>query len=428
MNADDLAMLCSALSVKEKEQPVRVLNTKLKDQGARKLSLCLVGKIFTSKLVNRAAFIDVMLSVWRVNEGVDIEWADGNIFVLHFKNLEDRSRIISGGPWNFDRAIILFEEPSGDGDIMSMRECTETGDIREVTSEASLRLNVWLRTGKNQAVEDASSGDQWRKKCQASDQRKIEGRIGAKHGCMGTEKEIINSDKKVLNKEKNSGGVIIDSGEKQKELIRGEDSRSVCAPGGMEILNDSTQSHEMEISVDHLYHIGPAQDGPPIKLVVEEPMRDAENINNDSRGPDPCPKSNSSRPTTLKQKPIRWKRIAREKKPIEKDSDLGERKIRLKNVESVSNEVLEFSRKRYGESEIESGSIDCKKKKAESGLEIGNVNKIVGSFAFISSSEDSLSGLEIVSNVHGDNDEVKVLERQGSKEEKTGDDDDDSDE
>ncbi|KAK2652652.1 hypothetical protein Ddye_012508 [Dipteronia dyeriana] len=121
MNVDELAVLCSALSVMEKERHVRILDTKLKDQGARRLSLCLVGEILTSKLVNRKALIDVMTSIWHVNEGVDIEWAEGNIFVIHFKNGVDRSRLIAGGPWNFDRAIIVFEVPSGDGDIQSMR-------------------------------------------------------------------------------------------------------------------------------------------------------------------------------------------------------------------------------------------------------------------------------------------------------------------
>ncbi|KAK3211797.1 hypothetical protein Dsin_016503 [Dipteronia sinensis] len=120
MNADELAMLCSALSVEEQKRPVRILDTKLKDQGVRRLSLCLVEKILTTKLVNRVAFINVMTSIWRVNEGVDFEWAEGNTFAIHFKNLEVRIRIIAGGLWNFDRAIVVFEEPSGDRDILSM--------------------------------------------------------------------------------------------------------------------------------------------------------------------------------------------------------------------------------------------------------------------------------------------------------------------
>ncbi|KAK0592160.1 hypothetical protein LWI29_014327 [Acer saccharum] len=121
MNADELAMLCGALSVNEKERPVRILDNNLIDKGAQRLSLCLVGKVFASKLVNRAAFIDVMTSVWRVNEGKI------TTILLRYERLLD---------YCFKCSRLGH----------SMRECTDIGDIKDVTSEANMRLNVWLRT------------------------------------------------------------------------------------------------------------------------------------------------------------------------------------------------------------------------------------------------------------------------------------------
>ncbi|KAK0601645.1 hypothetical protein LWI29_026071 [Acer saccharum] len=44
MKAEELAMLCGALSIKEKERRVGTLDTKLKEKGEQLLSLCLVGK------------------------------------------------------------------------------------------------------------------------------------------------------------------------------------------------------------------------------------------------------------------------------------------------------------------------------------------------------------------------------------------------
>ena len=67
MNADELVRLCSAVSVKEREGPVKTLDVGLKDKGEQRLSLCLVGKILATKLVNRLAFIDVMTSIWCVD-------------------------------------------------------------------------------------------------------------------------------------------------------------------------------------------------------------------------------------------------------------------------------------------------------------------------------------------------------------------------
>ncbi|KAK0589012.1 hypothetical protein LWI29_008492 [Acer saccharum] len=108
-------MLCSALSIREKERPIGTLDNNLKVKGESVLSLCLVGKILTTKAVNKDAFINVMTSIWRTREEVDIEALEGNVFAFHFKNSEDRKRIQSGGPWSFDRALIALEEPTGAG-------------------------------------------------------------------------------------------------------------------------------------------------------------------------------------------------------------------------------------------------------------------------------------------------------------------------
>ncbi|KAK3192989.1 hypothetical protein Dsin_024299 [Dipteronia sinensis] len=121
MNADDIALMCDAISLKEKARPVCVLDTKLKDRGEKRLALCLVGKILTTKLVNRNVFVNVMNRIWRVDGGVEIEPIKGNIFAFFFKNAEDRQRVLNGGPWSFDRAIIVFEKPAGTGDVLDMK-------------------------------------------------------------------------------------------------------------------------------------------------------------------------------------------------------------------------------------------------------------------------------------------------------------------
>ncbi|KAK3219548.1 hypothetical protein Dsin_013518 [Dipteronia sinensis] len=113
MNFEELAMLCSALSIKEKERLAGTLDSNLKEKGERLMFLCLVGKVLTNKLVNKDALINVLTTIWRANEGVEIEVLEGNVFAFYFKNTEDMKYIQSRGPWTFDRAIIAFEEPSG---------------------------------------------------------------------------------------------------------------------------------------------------------------------------------------------------------------------------------------------------------------------------------------------------------------------------
>ncbi|KAK2654951.1 hypothetical protein Ddye_008003 [Dipteronia dyeriana] len=65
MNADDIAALCAAMSLKELEEPVRKLEGDLKNDGERKLSLCLVGKVLANKLIHRDVFQRVLLRIWK---------------------------------------------------------------------------------------------------------------------------------------------------------------------------------------------------------------------------------------------------------------------------------------------------------------------------------------------------------------------------
>ncbi|KAL5841759.1 hypothetical protein ACOSQ3_012362 [Xanthoceras sorbifolium] len=49
MSFKDIADLCHSLSLEDNEEPVKKLNICLKEIGARKLALCLVGKLFSNK-------------------------------------------------------------------------------------------------------------------------------------------------------------------------------------------------------------------------------------------------------------------------------------------------------------------------------------------------------------------------------------------
>ncbi|KAK2658544.1 hypothetical protein Ddye_005077 [Dipteronia dyeriana] len=121
METDELERLCSALSIKELEGPVTTLDEGMKASRERKLALCMVGKVLTTYVVNKDAFIRVFYSLWKVNDGFEIELAEGNTFTFQFFNMEDRNRIINGGPWNFDRAMVFLEVMPLDGDIANLR-------------------------------------------------------------------------------------------------------------------------------------------------------------------------------------------------------------------------------------------------------------------------------------------------------------------
>ncbi|KAL5757093.1 hypothetical protein ACOSQ2_021839 [Xanthoceras sorbifolium] len=41
-------------------------------------------------------------------------------FVFYFTNAMDRKRVLEGGPWNFDNALLVLEIPTGFGDLTDM--------------------------------------------------------------------------------------------------------------------------------------------------------------------------------------------------------------------------------------------------------------------------------------------------------------------
>ncbi|TXG57544.1 hypothetical protein EZV62_015373 [Acer yangbiense] len=120
MGLDDITKLCKNIARLETEGPVQRLQEGLKSAGLERLSLSLVGKVITNKLVNSSIFRDVFRKIWWTKGRVEIEAASNNVFTFQFEKAEDRCRILAGGPWTFDGALIVLEKPIGKGDVQDM--------------------------------------------------------------------------------------------------------------------------------------------------------------------------------------------------------------------------------------------------------------------------------------------------------------------
>ncbi|KAL5764142.1 hypothetical protein ACOSQ2_016736 [Xanthoceras sorbifolium] len=113
MDAEEVARLCALLSLVDAATTVTKIEGTLKNVGDRKLALCLVGKVWTNKQVNQEAFRETIPKIWRTKQEVQVEVIQENIFVFHFYNSEDRQRVRIGGPWSFDRGLLVLEELEG---------------------------------------------------------------------------------------------------------------------------------------------------------------------------------------------------------------------------------------------------------------------------------------------------------------------------
>ncbi|KAL5743937.1 hypothetical protein ACOSQ2_027053 [Xanthoceras sorbifolium] len=121
MDLEEIAKLCAAMSIVDIEAPVVRVEGKLKEVGDKKIGLCLVGKVITNKQVNRDAFWGIIPKIWRTTQEFDIEVLKENTFIFQFHNQLDRKRVLAGGPWSFDRGLLVLEEPSRAGHLTDMK-------------------------------------------------------------------------------------------------------------------------------------------------------------------------------------------------------------------------------------------------------------------------------------------------------------------
>ncbi|KAL5756968.1 hypothetical protein ACOSQ2_021714 [Xanthoceras sorbifolium] len=93
----------------------------MKDDVLKTISLWLVGKLLSTKLMNRDVFHSLIAKIWRTTQAIEVENVRENVFAFHFQNTADHQRVFIRGPWNFDNALLVLEAPSGSGDFADMQ-------------------------------------------------------------------------------------------------------------------------------------------------------------------------------------------------------------------------------------------------------------------------------------------------------------------
>ncbi|TXG72260.1 hypothetical protein EZV62_000839 [Acer yangbiense] len=193
MKSNELAKFCGALSIKEKEQQVGTLDSNLKEKRVHLLSLCLVGGPWTfdkaiiafeepSGMGDIADLKFNRVEFWVQIHNLPLLCLTEDIGTFLGKMIGEVSDVDLltakniGGTFIRVRVAVSLDEPLmrslrvdllGSGTITtmllryerlldycfrcsklghSMRDCSETGDGKEGTTEAQLRLNVWLHS------------------------------------------------------------------------------------------------------------------------------------------------------------------------------------------------------------------------------------------------------------------------------------------
>ncbi|TXG66528.1 hypothetical protein EZV62_007803 [Acer yangbiense] len=143
MSEPEIAQLYANLSLADEDGEVHdIPSGEIRDEEVA-VGLCLVGKILSSKKVNRDAFIHLIEQLWSPFGRVGIELVEVNVFLFKFNNQEERNRIWQRGPWYFDKSLIVLVKPKGMGH--ASKDCEDVEAKREALERVSTKFGSWMR-------------------------------------------------------------------------------------------------------------------------------------------------------------------------------------------------------------------------------------------------------------------------------------------
>lgn len=98
--------LYSRLTIEEEEADEIILGT---DEVVKKSTeFVLVGRFLTEKNLNFNAMQNVIASLWRPIEGMEVHDIGGQRYVFILYHIMDVKKVLEGGPWSFDKSLLVL--------------------------------------------------------------------------------------------------------------------------------------------------------------------------------------------------------------------------------------------------------------------------------------------------------------------------------
>lgn len=91
----------------EDEGGIVVANTEIVEQ---KQTYVLIGKFLTEKNINFHAMQNIMATLWRPKEGMEVHDIGGMRYSFVFFHKMDIQKVIDGGPWSFEQATLVLHQ------------------------------------------------------------------------------------------------------------------------------------------------------------------------------------------------------------------------------------------------------------------------------------------------------------------------------
>ncbi|KAJ4831163.1 hypothetical protein Tsubulata_030967 [Turnera subulata] len=101
--------------LRDASEPDDTLVIRLRPSSARapKSSLILVRKLWMKRGFNRKALMQTMFSLRSVKRGLQINKLEKNLFMFNFRDERDKTRVLVGKPWHFDRHVLVLQFVEG---------------------------------------------------------------------------------------------------------------------------------------------------------------------------------------------------------------------------------------------------------------------------------------------------------------------------
>lgn len=117
METEELIRKCKAITLEEDKTSRVAMGEIMKGKGKKLVAGSLLGRVLHPRGVSREGLKSALQQVWRTAEGFRVESLGSKTFLFKFASEADKRRILSGGPWHFECALIVLKEPSGIGEI-----------------------------------------------------------------------------------------------------------------------------------------------------------------------------------------------------------------------------------------------------------------------------------------------------------------------
>lgn len=102
----NLEELYSRLTLEEDEADGIILE--VDEAVQRSTEFVLVGRFLTETNLNFNAMQNVISSLWRPKEGMEVHDIGGQRYVFILYHIMDVRKVMEGGPWSFDQSLLVL--------------------------------------------------------------------------------------------------------------------------------------------------------------------------------------------------------------------------------------------------------------------------------------------------------------------------------